>query len=982
MNDSATTNSSTSQAQEDDFVTCILTNARSMLKKEKRMYYYDELTNDDDYHIIMLTEPWFYDGLMEKDMAISGFKLVTFAGRKGKRSGAGATALYAAKSTKTHSAKSMNFGPYIQWSQCMVKDQIFATFYRSQKSSQKDNAKLMKYIRGLANKKVVIGADANMPSMRWGTFYNTATEAAYSLERDFTMMAHETGLTQHVTEPTRYDKAHGSAHILDVVLTFDKDILIGDPEVMDEHFFRDRGDGIGGSDHRSVKFRVNTKITKPVAKMVEVFDYQEADWKRFSELVSATRVCNNTMSLKTYIACTDDNDSCIEQINKSLRAAFLSCVPCHMVLMDGSPPWSKPELTKRYRKARQVRRRWKRNRHKFWLKDEWLRLKAKNNRESLKLRMLFEARKVEQMKKDSKGLSKYIDQIKGTEDSVGPLVTQSGVVLYSDKAMAEELADHYVSVNNVSEKPNVDWTPGENDITQVTITPDMILDIIQGFKESNAKDTNDISVALLKRAAIPLAPLIAIIAHRSINLQGKFPDSEKHGIVTPLYKGKRSCRSLPKNYRPITINGTVGKVIETCAYRALRDFLEQNNMLDENQHGFRQKRSTVTHLVQTWHEIITAMKEGEGITLVSLDLQSAFNKILHDKLLKRLRSDGIAGPLGTWFESWVCGRTCAVKVGESISTSRPVTSGIGQGTVLGPLLFIYSVNQCFDNLRLCTRSYADDTSGVLPVKTEADVVNFQEDLDRIAQWADENGMVISVSKCRIQRFGPQREAEFRIKGEVIPEGSSEELLGVTLTTDGRFTAHATKTLNKCYGILTMISRHFVSVDIEIYKTLYRTYISPVMSYASNVWFETDKHMMDLFMAFWKEYWRMTGHDPPDDLMDPIQTFLMNDLLFMKKWNDGAIPIEFREHFTTLRNEASRRLRSFKSAKVVKDDNITNMNKFEFRNRVTPYWNCSHLVTLRQTTNFNAFKRKLRLLIMERRISYYHLPGSNAAIAAA
>ncbi len=944
------------------------------------MYLWSEIQNEDDIDIIIVNESWFKDE-EDSQMYIPGYILQTHADRKGRRGGG--TAIYTRIGLKCHSAKSIVLGTWVQWSQISVKDLIVATFYRSPQSTPTDNRKLIAQIRTLKNKRAIISADANLPDMIWEGFDSAATMAKYSMERDMTMLCHEVGLKQHVKHPTRFHKQTGTASILDVVLTTDKEILIGEPEVLSEDFFDIKDERVGGSDHRSVKFNVAIEDCKPSEQVVTIIDYHKINWARYRDLVKATRIKN--IPIKQCIEACKDLDEAIEIINSAMSSAFLSCVETHDIIIDGSPPWSGPKLTKNFRKARSLRKRFKRDPRKFWLRDKWLLQLKKNRCQSKKLRLLFEARKLKQMEKDTKALYNYVKQLRGQKESIGPLKNKDGIIVYTDHEMAEVLAEHYVSVNNPAVKPDVNWTPsGEaHELTEVCCDPILVRKIIDDFKCSKSIDSDEMSVFLLKQARDQLAPLISVIAHRSINVFGKFPQSQKHGVITPLYKGKKSCRNTAKNYRPITINGTVGKVIETCASNALRNFLESNNLLDKEQFGFRQKRSTTHHLVLTWKDIISAMRAGTGNTLLSIDLTAAFDKILHHLLLRKLRSDGIAGKLGSWFESWTVGRTCSVKVGSAISAPRDVTSGIGQGTILGPLLFVYSVSGSFRKLKLLTRSYADDTSGSFPVNSDEDADSLQADIDSIVAWADDNGMQISVPKCRIQRFGEQLERTFYIKGEAIPVGNSEELLGVTLATSCRFTDHVNKVLGKCYSIMNLIEKNIKSRDINLYRRLYCTYINGIMSYASQVWFENDKHVIKLFLGFWKKFWHMTGHDPPQDLLDPIQQFLLNDLLFMKKWADGKFPMEFGEHFQVTGANATKKLRSFTSGKLeLKQEAFNSKYNYEFGSRVLPYFNSSHLDLLRTEENFNKFRRIVRKLIVDRKISYENLPGSNKATASA
>ena len=148
--------------------------------------------------------------------------------------------------------------------------------------------------------------------------------------------------------------------------------------------------------------------------------------------------------------------------------------------------------------------------------------------------------------------------------------------------------------------------------------------------------------------------------------------------------------------------------------------LELHYILTDWQHGFRAKRSTEAQLIQTIHDISKSLDKKETIDMAILDFTKAFDKVPHKRLIHKLNYYGISGSIATWIETFLTGRTQQVVVNGASSSSTIVTSGVPQGTVLGPLLFLLYINDLPDNLSTSVQLFADDCILYTPIRTQND----------------------------------------------------------------------------------------------------------------------------------------------------------------------------------------------------------------------------------------------------------------------
>ena len=233
---------------------------------------------------------------------------------------------------------------------------------------------------------------------------------------------------------------------------------------------------------------------------------------------------------------------------------------------------------------------------------------------------------------------------------------------------------------------------------------------------------------------------IADIGMSSIN-EGKIPKILKIGWISPIWKGNE--RDIPSDYRPISLTSHIGKLIERIVRHQLTIYLEVNNLIDNEQHGSRTGRSTLSQLLTQHDDILTQLIEGNNVDLLFLDFSKAFDVVDHSILLKKMKYKGIHGKLLYWISEFLTNREQLVRVGSSLSEPVKIISGVPQGSVLGPLLFLIFVSDLGENLDLAIAKilkYVDDSKILGKIATEEDVFKLQDEVNSIYSWATLNNM--------------------------------------------------------------------------------------------------------------------------------------------------------------------------------------------------------------------------------------------------
>ena len=270
---------------------------------------------------------------------------------------------------------------------------------------------------------------------------------------------------------------------------------------------------------------------------------------------------------------------------------------------------------------------------------------------------------------------------------------------------------------------------------------------MQNLKTDKSPGPDGLHPRVLAELSTSLAVPLKLLFELSLTT-GVLPTDWKTAYVSPIFK--KGPKDDACNYRPVSLTSIVCKVLETLIKKALMNHLDSYNLLHDAQHGFIKGRSCSTQLLEALEDWTKALDEGDCVDVVYMDFQKAFDTVPHQRLLAELEGYSITGRLLDWIRSFLTGRKQAVTVNGARSDWTRVSSGIPQGSVLRPVLFVAYINDLPDNVTSTTKLFADDTKlyGV-PTNTSS----IQEDLDRLQDWSDTWLLKFHPDKCGVLRIG-------------------------------------------------------------------------------------------------------------------------------------------------------------------------------------------------------------------------------------
>ena len=395
---------------------------------------------------------------------------------------------------------------------------------------------------------------------------------------------------------------------------------------------------------------------------------------------------------------------------------------------------------------------------------------------------------------DENEVWKIVKEISSPNRNNNIILNEDGIEITDGKEVAEIFNNFFIQKIEKL-KDNIDTSIVEDPLERLrnkmqpknlkfslqTVTEAKVLKAIKQMKNKKSAGRDEITQEQMIMGAEVLAIPLTRIINASIT-EGKFPDIWKSAVVTPVLK-KGSSKDKT-NYRPVSCLSVLSKVLEKIVCTQITKFMEDNNLLPQNQHGFREGRSTMSAMSaiqQEWAE----NGEKDLITGILLwDLSAAFDTLNADILVAKLKIYGFDDNTCAWFNSFLNGRIQQVKIGSTLSNKSVLSSGVPQGGILSPIIFvIYGADMELWLKHSSAFTYADDTSSSVTGKTLDEVKKkLEEDADQVLKFMASNGLVANPSKTTLMILNHNSDSamEINVGGKTIIQEKSSKLLGVII----------------------------------------------------------------------------------------------------------------------------------------------------------------------------------------------------------
>ena len=375
-------------------------------------------------------------------------------------------------------------------------------------------------------------------------------------------------------------------------------------------------------------------------------------------------------------------------------------------------------------------------------------------------------------------------------------------------------------------------------LSDIECTQEEVHHLLSSCKPNTASGPDGISSQMIRGTATAISPTITKIFNRSLK-QSRVPDLWKVSNVTPIPKD--GDPTSPSNYRPISLLSLISKALERIVHKRISKFLYSNKLLSNCQFGFRPKSSTQEALLSVtndWHKLL---ENDHQVATVFFDVKKAFDSVPHPQIISSLQAVGICGNLLHWTKDYLTNREQRVVLEGTMSDPVAVTSGVPQGSILGPLLFNIFMNS-IANINLSTNAklilYADDILLYKPINSTIETQDLQGDVNEINSWMQSHGLTANHSKTKlltITRSTRTIPMNIDINNHRISPCDTVKYLGVTINNDLKWACHIHNTCKKAKQHLGFIHRKFHKSPPQIRNQIYRTAVLPKLDYCGAVW---------------------------------------------------------------------------------------------------------------------------------------------------
>ena len=702
------------------------------------------------------------------------------------------------------------------------KKTIISTLYRVGTLGSDHHSRVDQYLRNIRRRrnvdKLILIGDMNMPNTDWELGVSNCR-----VEQLFLDTFNDLSLSQVINHPT-----HRKGNILDLILC-DKPDHINDVQI-------DSDSGFGGSDHFSIIFKLNLDARRKKSSKRTIYNFKRADWDGMNSEFLATNWDNILLNQNIDLAWDNLKNKFFEISDRY--------IPKIKINDEFQPPWYDSEVHELCKKKQFFHKRWKRT------KNDAHYIKFAECRKQFK--KLVE-KKLEDNFTDEENRNhitkKFWSYVKSKSNChrIPEVVSFEDRIRSNPKEQCELFNEFFYKQFSDPSKYDINIDFDNDHLFDINFSTDKIYNLLLNINPNKAQGPDLIHGKILKKCATSLRYPLSQLFKLSYNT-GKIPSDWKLANVVPIHK--KGSKVEVNNYRPISLTSLVMKVYE----RIIRDELLKrcNHLIDQRQHGFLMQKSCCTQMVEFCDSLALSLNDNIRSDVIYFDFQKAFDSVNHDLILKKLKHQyHIDGFLLRFFVSYLKDRYQRVVINNEQSTDLRVHSGVPQGSILGPTIFILFLNDITEGLSIGTNitMYADDTKIWRRIISTDDHYILQRDINHLLNWASTNKMIFHPAKCKVlavfNGHFPYSNFLYNISGRVIRYTNLEKDLGIHINGKLNWTEHCEIKYSKANQRLGLMKRNCSFVkNTSKRRSLYLSQVRSHFEHCPIVWRPASKSILD------------------------------------------------------------------------------------------------------------------------------------------